>query len=509
MEDNRPYKITWPKDLKDYILRDCARRHYMFFSKKYGLAACTHCGTEFKLDDMPYLRHESSCRVETYCPECGAPVIPKDMRYGRKKLTDNGRVTWIRGYGSVTFIETDIFTIDYKLPHPTVILSPDQQIRISKKSQERYDWRDSWYGGGDWIKVKTIAHKAAPQVYGVSDWHDHLYLPEEYVNPGTDLRYANLDVNRFADDWFSDHFMIDKLIRYMSDFLKYPATEILEKSGFDNIVMNRANGCRTRYLNMRAKDLRKILKMNGADVKKLRQENPTIGFLEEIHRIRKYAPWAQIEDIGELGNILNRYIETRVMDRIEASTDISKLLKKILDYEIRTGNTFTIRDYGDYLEAVLRLGARLDKKTLYPKDFAEAHNRYIDEAERKKKTIDAVNFSKYQLEITGMEEPFIDGSLMIRPAVTPQELRTESQMLNHCVRTYIDKVARGITSILFIRRMEEPEKPYFTLELSPKGEVVQCRGDHNCSYPEEVEEFINKWKDWREHTIFPKERVAV
>ena len=82
-------------------------------------------------------------------------------------------------------------------------------------------------------------------------------------------------------------------------------------------------------------------------------------------------------------------------------------------------------------------------------------------------------------------------------------------MLNHCVRAYIDKVARGITSILFIRRMEEPEKPYFTLELSPKGEVVQCRGDHNCSCPEEVEEFINKWKDWREHTIFPKERIAI
>lgn len=509
MEDNRPYKIPWPKGLKEYILEDCARHYYMFFSTKHGLATCTHCGTEFDLNEMQHLTHESGYQLETWCPKCNARVIPKDMRYGRKKLTDRGRVTWFRGYGPVTFIESDIFIIDYKMPHPTVIISPDQQIRLSAKSQERYDWKEGWYCRGSWEKVKSIGSKPVPSIYGYSEYHEHLYLPEDYIRPGTDLQYANLSVERFESDWDDDHCTIDRIIRYMSEFLKYPATEILEKSGFESIVLSRANRQRTRYMNMRAKDLRKILKMDGADVKKLRKENPTIGFLEEIHRIRKYAPWAQIEDVRELGDILNQYIEKRILDRIEASVDISKLLKKIMEYRGRTGSTFTLKDYGDYLEAVLRLGVRLDKKTLYPADFAEAHDRYIDEAERKKKTIDATNFSRYQLEITGMEEPFIDGRLMIRPAARPQELLKESQMLNHCVRTYIDKVARGITSILFIRRTEEPEKPYFTLELSPKGEVVQCRGNHNCGYPEEVREFIDKWKDWREHTIFPKERIAI
>ena len=34
MEDNRPYKIPWPKGLKEYILEDCARHYYMFFFDK-------------------------------------------------------------------------------------------------------------------------------------------------------------------------------------------------------------------------------------------------------------------------------------------------------------------------------------------------------------------------------------------------------------------------------------------------------------------------------------------
>lgn len=503
MEDNRPYKIPWPKDLTEYIIRECARRYYMFFSTKHGVAACTYCGTEFNLNDLPHLQHESSCRCEINCPECGTSLIPKDMRYGRKKLTDNGRVTWIRGYGSVTFIETDIFTIDYKLPHPTVILSPEQQIRMSAKSQERYDWRDSWYGGGDWIKVKTIGHKAPPQVYGISDWHDHLYLPEEYVNPGSDLQYANLDVSRFADNWFSDHFMIDKMIRYMSDFLKYPATEILEKSGFEEIVLDRAKGQKTRHLNMRAKDLRKILKVNGADVKKMREGNPSIAFLDDLHRIRKQAPWAKIDDIERLGLIMNRWVDTRKMDLIEANVDISKLMKRLLEEVRATGDLITISDYADYLEAVNLLGRRLDKKTLYPHNFMAAHDEAIGEAERKKQDIDESNFARFQTEITGMTAPFIVGSLLIRPAATPQELRNESRELSHCVRTYIDKVANGFTSILFIRKTEEPEKPYFTLELSCTGEVVQCRGDHNCGYPDDVAAFIDQWMKWRK-----KERIT-
>ena len=106
------------------------------------------------------------------------------------------------------------------------------------------------------------------------------------------------------------------------------------------------------------------------------------------------------------------------------------------------------------------------------------------------------NFRKSQRMITGMDAPFVLGKYMIRPAETPAELRAESRDLNHCVRTYVDSVARGTTSILFIRETKKPDTPLFTLELSAKGNVVQCRGDHNCGYPEEVAEFIKAWKAW-------------
>ena len=501
MEDNRPYKIPWPKGLVEYIRDRCAQQHYIFFSNKLGKAICSHCGTEFDLCELPHLKHEpDDGKLTTYCPECGAEVTPKDMRYGRKRLTDYGRITWTRGYGAVTFIETDKFIIDYKLPHPSVILVPDQQIRISKKEQTRMDWQDDWWSGsGFWHQVKIIKLSKQPsQMWGYSHYHDHLYVPEGgRLNVGTDLQYANMDTERFDGGYFDEHMMIQKMVRYMDDFVKYPATEILEKSGFERIVKCRATGSRTKYLNMRAKDLRKILKVNGADVKKLREEEPSIDFLESLHNIRKLAPWAEPADVEELCNIHGRYLQTAKLDMVKANTDISKLMKRILEETRATGDTFTLGDYADYLEAVMLLGWRLDKRTLYPDNFVEAHDAAIGEAEEKKSTIESAAFMRNQKRITGMTDPFILGELLIRPAKTPQELRNESRALNHCVRTYIDKVARGQTSILFIRRTDRPQVPYFTLELAPDGHVVQCRGDHNCGYPDDVALFIDKWKSWR------------
>lgn len=67
------------------------------------------------------------------------------------------------------------------------------------------------------------------------------------------------------------------------------------------------------------------------------------------------------------------------------------------------------------------------------------------------------------------------------------ELKTEGECLHHCVGNYRDKVARGETMIFFIRKEEEPEKPYFTLEW--KGKIIQCRGFRNCDMTPEVKAF--------------------
>ena len=70
-----------------------------------------------------------------------------------------------------------------------------------------------------------------------------------------------------------------------------------------------------------------------------------------------------------------------------------------------------------------------------------------------------------------------------------QEIKNEGAALHHCVGTYVDRVAKGQTHIFFVRRVEEPDTPYFTMEYN-NGRVIQCRGNHNCGMPASVKAFV-------------------
>ena len=58
----------------------------------------------------------------------------------------------------------------------------------------------------------------------------------------------------------------------------------------------------------------------------------------------------------------------------------------------------------------------------------------------------------------------------------------------------------------FIRKAENPDLPYYTLELSPKGDIVQCRGNHNCDMTDEVKAFV---KLWHETVVMKKKKGKV
>lgn len=61
-----------------------------------------------------------------------------------------------------------------------------------------------------------------------------------------------------------------------------------------------------------------------------------------------------------------------------------------------------------------------------------------------------------------------------------------------CVGSYIDRVAEGRCLIVFVRRVEEPKKPYVTVEVRD-GKIAQIHGDHNSDPTEEVKKFVDLW----------------
>ena len=91
--------------------------------------------------------------------------------------------------------------------------------------------------------------------------------------------------------------------------------------------------------------------------------------------------------------------------------------------------------------------------------------------------------------ITG-KEAVLHKELQIVCPQRANDLVDEGKALRHCVGGYIDNVAEGRCLIVFVRRVEEPKKPYVTVEVRD-GKIAQIHGDHNSAPTEEGQKVID------------------
>ena len=161
------------------------------------------------------------------------------------------------------------------------------------------------------------------------------------------------------------------------------------------------------------------------------------------------------------------------------------------------------KDWLDYISWSAKLGYNMhDLYVILPPDFRKAHDRvmveYTEHKEKlaRKKRLEMEKQIKSVLELAatmpaiGMQAK---GLMMVLPK-SGEEIEAEGRALHHCVGTYVERVAKGETMILFIRRIEKPEEPYFTLEYWD-GKVVQCRGKNNCSMNADVKVFVKAFEE--------------
>lgn len=164
--------------------------------------------------------------------------------------------------------------------------------------------------------------------------------------------------------------------------------------------------------------------------------------------------------------------------------------------------------YGDYIQAVEYLKLDLsDTKVLKPKNFWEMHHLYIPQYEEHKREIEhKANEKKYRSisekmketakKIMFVEQQSKDFTTIL--AKSKADLIDEGEALHHCVgRMYYDeKQASGTTAIVFLRKTNDINKPFVTIELDLKSfEVLQCYAEHDSKPDEQVMNYVNLWKD--------------
>lgn len=123
--------------------------------------------------------------------------------------------------------------------------------------------------------------------------------------------------------------------------------------------------------------------------------------------------------------------------------------------------------------------------------------------------INSINLNKYTKGVQkaidlNQKWGYIGDTLSIVIPSNKEDIANEGKELFHCVGSYIPDVAKGNTFIVFLRKNDKINKPYYTIEII-KNEIIQIRGYGNkVELSKEDIFFLREWTDKKEINIREK-----
>ena len=156
--------------------------------------------------------------------------------------------------------------------------------------------------------------------------------------------------------------------------------------------------------------------------------------------------------------------------------------------------------YRDYYNMLTELSDEAKRQfPTFPKDLKKYHDLIIpifnrEQVYRREKQL-AEKQERYAANVydKAVKYNYSDNDYSIKACEKLVELLLEGTTLHHCVGSYVDSVSEGKEYILFLRKVSEPDTPYFTVDVTPNGHVRQIHGLHNCNIDENVKPFIKAW----------------
>lgn len=461
---------------------------YLFTRRVLDLqyAYCTHCQQEYLCGmGSVYYRHNE----ERICHKCESKCVVKASGRGRKHLIDDAYMVYyeksvvdpkaivayglhvVRDYsGDYRKVETQYRTVAMYLFQP------------GKSTMIFRNWR------GEWVQRKSVGSECRSSMKNRS-W----YLSEGSVAvavQGTPFQYST---------WEDYRYQSPDLVEFFDLAAKYPCVEYLTKLGLTSLVEAKLIGRQTHgVVNWRGKTLEKVLRLSKPELKDLRAtaENYEVDplTLHSYHFFKRNGMALSFEQAYQLQSLSEGYYleEARKMSHFAPFTRIAQYaLKQLGKGDVRKhyrNATSILTAWRDYLKDCVELGMDTGQEhILFPNNLYTAHQKSIEKV--KIKHDNALNGMISQRLADLERYEFEHNGLFIRPAKDSAELFREGKELIHCVGRYAKTYAEGKTNLFVIRKVDEPDTPFYTMEIID-DKIIQTRGKSNCPPTEEVEEFV-------------------
>lgn len=488
--ENRP-------QIPDVFLHHCETKllpigKYLFYKSngKHQAGYCLCCGQDVEITET--VKH----RKAGVCPNCGETVTVLADGLGRNKLRKHKTAGVLQKGSSEHEFYLTVYYIareydEYRNLQLRVLPMSVSYFNIAEHRFLTYNqkWASLWCG----------RFQPADEIRDCR-WTNATKSSDGFMRGILKVFKASDCKNTSCWRLFKDCRNYGEITQRMKALSRYPAIEYFMVSGFatlfeemSNIIRIKPENAASIGINLKAKSL------------------PSMFGLEkqELHDLRSFDPgWLQIAIYKKFKN--NGYrLTIPQMKMIFPLKGLERLYyvahhvtpQKIINYvgrqyqkapELFGCEADVLQVWVDYMQEACKYHDLRDPYYLYPKDLPEFHRKtdqygkYMANHVKNAFLLDIAE--KYK------EMEYGESKYLIRPAKGVQELISEGSALKHCAADYPEYILRGKCMVFFLRLMENPEKPFVTVEYkADEHKVKQISQSVDEQTKKDVTIFLGNW----------------
>ncbi|MFQ7287663.1 MAG: PcfJ domain-containing protein [Lacrimispora saccharolytica] len=496
-----------PEEMERWIREKVFPEEYLFFRKgeKTYSYHCTACGCHGRKKNG--WKHNEM----TVCPRCGCRlqaksrtqrIEKKDFVYLLQRFGEQGSYlkpgTWMPVTGELQWIERE-FTVICVWEDGKKELCLNEEIRCVIDNGKT--WGKVYYGQlynadefeQDWWNTNPLNKRFR------TGWLYPETLPE--VLPAAGLEKSGLKELAEKERLNVNFFIVRSRERsYM---------EYLVKSGFTRLAAEITNdyGIYGEPEEFRGEITGpENLKLNGDRRNRLKQMNGGVTawrWLEYEQKTSRKISQEALEWLQE-----KNVTSSECTALLQELGSVNRMVNYMKKQRVAPGRIIEV--WRDYLRMARDEGMDTgDDIIRFPKDLKRRHDELVERITQRqnaeKEEQEKKRYQELNRKIAGhMEQAgryyFQTDDYLIIPARKCEELNEEGRILHHCVGAsgmYKERMAQGISWILFLRHTETADKPYYTIEIDMKtDEIMQAYSEYDRKPDwEQVSKILTKFKN--------------
>ena len=476
-----------PKDFKEWTIRSAYKNNaYMIYNiSKKQEGYCTHCKNIVKLKDKP--KHNEKGK----CSRCRAEVTYKS-RKKQQILKDYKNVGIIQqlkdksGYILRVFGSCMAYTQKTEYKNPEFRMEEISRFRLNKNFyiQEIFEYGEYKYTG-----VIRWCHERKPSYYNTGST-SYCTLYEKNIDmllKNTEGKYVPLKQLLQKNKGLELH-----AEKALTTAVMHPEIEKIMKAGLEKLsldLMKEGYPQTISYSQRKLEDMLKLDKYYTRIAIEMNADEDRLGVIQSAYLAGTVTTKELLE--RAMPFLIHRCKEDNQIfwSRGKCEKTIH-YLEKIQKETVLTPRNIT-RDYEDYIEQLEKLRMPLNRSNRFPQHFHEAHARLseiIREKEDAIKRMESEEKNKLlKKQVKALQQLYYISSkefVIVWPQ-SKKDFEEEGRKQHNCVGGYFERMVQEKTTVFFLRKKEEPETPYCTVEFT-NGKLQQCRIACNREAPGNV-----------------------